>query len=89
MARPRPSIDDETMIDAIRSADHFLVSMFVGRGVYEKRSARTVAMAMRVALDLEQAHTFTRRAMIYAVARGGHSTFLTDDLIKRLREISR
>lgn len=59
---------EQAMIDAVRSADHFLASLFVGRGEYQVRSARTVKEALSVALLLESAFPSTRKCIIYAVS---------------------
>jgi hypothetical protein len=85
--KPHPSIaaSEAIMIDAIRSADHFLASLFIGRGQYEKREAATVAGAIKHAVALQAEHVEgTRRAMIYAVSKDGRATFLTEALMGRL-----
>jgi hypothetical protein len=72
-------------IEAIRHADHFTASLFLGRGQYRVERQPTVLAAMQAAREFEQdpaAHT--RRALIYAIAPDGHATLLTAELISKL-----
>ncbi|MEH2536588.1 MULTISPECIES: hypothetical protein [unclassified Bradyrhizobium] len=73
-------------IDAIRAADHFTASVFLGRGQYRVEKAATVFDAVRAARTLEtEPGAYTRRALIYAIAQYGHTTLLTAALIEKLR----
>jgi hypothetical protein len=88
--KPHPSIaaSEAKMIDAIRSADRFTATLFIGRGQYIGADASTVLGALKKAALLEtdeRAHT--RRAMISAVSKEGHATFLTPALIQRLKDL--
>lgn len=84
--KPHPAeiAAEHAMIDAIRNADHFLASLFVGRGEYQVRSARTVKEALTVAPLLESAFPTTRKCIIYAVSKGGTATMLTYGAIDKL-----
>lgn len=75
---------EEQMIAAIRTAEHFLASLFMGVGVYDKTEAPTVLAALEAARQMEAAAPGTRRSMIYAVGQDGRATLLTNDLITRL-----
>lgn len=80
---------EEQMIVAIRNADCFLASLFVGRGEYKKLGAPTVFGALCAAQLLESAHAnSTRRAIIYAVGADNSATMVTYELIERLRSIA-
>ncbi|XIA64509.1 hypothetical protein ACFIOY_37670 [Bradyrhizobium sp. TZ2] len=85
-ARPMTFSAIETReIEAIRRADHFTASLFLGRGQYYVARRPTVLAAMQAACDIENdpaAHT--RRALIYAIAPDGHATLLTAALIAKL-----
>lgn len=85
--KPHPAeiAAEEQMISAIRFADHFLASLFVGRGEYRKRTGGTVLAAMQHARALERSASSTRRCMIYAIGKDGRATFITEALIERLR----
>lgn len=84
--RGKPSdFDIDTMaIDAIRTADHFLASLFIGRGQYKIEKRATVVAAREAARALNAEPGFTRRAIIYAVSADGRATMLTDALINSL-----
>ncbi|MCK1641664.1 hypothetical protein IVA95_30005 [Bradyrhizobium sp. 157] len=72
-------------IEAIRRADHFTASLFLGRGQYRVERRPTVLAAMQAGREIEQdpaAHT--RRAIVYAIAPDGHATLLTAGLIAKL-----
>lgn len=72
-------------IEAIRRADHFSASLFLGRGQYRVERRSTVLAAMQASREIESdpaAHT--RRALIYAIAPDGHATLLTAALIAKL-----
>ncbi len=72
-------------IEAIRNADHFVASLFVGRGEYAIKSAPTVIRAIERARELEKdSRAFTRRATISAVGKDGRATLLTDTLMNQL-----
>ncbi|WFU45585.1 hypothetical protein QA640_47170 (plasmid) [Bradyrhizobium sp. CB82] len=72
-------------VAAIRSADHFTASIFLGRGQYRIKKRSTVLAAMQAARELENdPAAFTRRAIIYAIAPDGHATLLTAALIAKL-----
>lgn len=89
--KPHPAdiAAEEQMIVAIRNADCFLASLFVGRGEYKKIGAPTVLGALAAAQLLESAHnTSTRRAIIYAVGADNSATMITYELIERLRSIA-
>jgi hypothetical protein len=85
-ARPMTFNAIETReIEAIRRADHFTASLFLGRGQYRVERQPTVLAAMHAAREIEQdpaAHT--RRALVYAIAPDGHATLLTAGLISKL-----
>src|SRR5258707_280168 len=85
-ARPMTFNTIETReIEAIRRADHFTASLFLGRGQYRVARRSTVLAAMQAAREIESdpaAHT--RRALIYAIAPDGHATLLTAELIAKL-----
>jgi hypothetical protein len=72
-------------IEAIRRADHFTASLFLGRGQYRVERRPTVLAAIQAGREIEQdpaAHT--RRAIVYAIAPDGHATLLTAGLIAKL-----
>jgi hypothetical protein len=72
-------------IEAIRRADHFTASLFLGRGQYRVEQRPTVLAAMQAAREIEQdPRACTRRALIYAIAADGHATLLTAALIAKL-----
>ncbi len=74
-------------IAAIRAADHFTASVFLGRGQYRVEKAATVFDAVRAARAIEsEPGAYTRRALIYAIAKDGHATLLTAALIGKLRD---
>jgi hypothetical protein len=76
---------DMLAVEAIRKADHFTTSLFLGRGQYRIEKRPTVLAAMHAAREIEQdpaAHT--RRALIYGIAPGGHATLLTTALVAKL-----
>lgn len=72
------------MITAIREADHFVASLFVGSGRYEKRAARTVLAAQAAGRRLEDDFPNCRRHMLYAVQADDRAVFITQKLIERL-----
>jgi hypothetical protein len=72
-------------VTAIREADHFTASLFLGRGQYRVERRPTVLAAMQAAREIEAdpaAHT--RRAIIYAIAPDGYATLITAALIAKL-----
>jgi len=70
---------------AIRRADHFTASIFLGRGKYRIEKRSTVIAAMQAAREIESdPAAFTRRALIYAIAPDGHATLLTAAVIAKL-----
>ncbi|KYK44732.1 hypothetical protein ABH994_007521 [Bradyrhizobium yuanmingense] len=72
-------------VAAIREADHFSASIFLGRGRYRIEKRSTVIAAMQAAREIESdPAAFTRRALVYAIAPDGHATLLTAALIARL-----
>jgi hypothetical protein len=72
-------------IEAIRSADHFTASLFIGRGQYLIEKRCTVLAAMQAAREIEHdPRACTRRALIYAIAPDGHATLLTAALVAKL-----
>lgn len=82
---PADAIAEEQMISAIRSADRFVASVFVGRGQYVTGSAPNVIAALNIAYQLEaDPRAFTRRATISAVSKEGVATFLSNELLARL-----
>lgn len=84
--KPHPAeiAAEAVMIDAIRSADHFMASLFVGRGRYEKQRAKTVREALQARIELRAKHRVNQTGMIYAVLRDGRAIFITDSLISKL-----
>ncbi|MCP1761960.1 helix-turn-helix domain-containing protein [Bradyrhizobium japonicum] len=75
-------------VAAIRSADHFTASIFLGRGHYRIEKCPTVLAAMQAAREIESdPAAFTRRALIYAIASDGHATLLTAALIEKLLSV--
>lgn len=78
------------MIEAIRGADHFLASLFIGHGEYKKAKAATVYAAEIAAADLESNYSkHTRRCILYAVGKDGRATMITRDLIDRLKQATK
>lgn len=75
---------EKQMIDAIRTADHFIASLFRGVGQYQKASAKTVRGALQKGADMERLARTTQRCMIYAISTEGRATFLSAALIGRL-----
>lgn len=72
-------------IAAIREADKFAASLFIGRGQYLIETRATVLAAMDAAAEMEKdPRAGTRRAMIYAIAADGYATLLTGALIRKL-----
>lgn len=72
-------------VEAIRKADYFTASLFLGRGQYRVEKRSTVLAAMEAAREIESdPAAFTRRAIIYAIAPDGHATLLTAALIAKL-----
>jgi hypothetical protein len=87
---PADRIAEVHMVDAIRAADHFLASLFVGRGIYRKAEAPTVLAAIKAGkclMDSEERPN--ARPIYYAVGKDGRATMLTQALIDRLLEIAR
>lgn len=89
--RPHPAdlAADAAMVTAIRSADHFMASLFRGVGEYEKRTAPTVKAALDQAAMMEAQSKRTMQALIYAIGRDGRATMITRSLIDRLRALPR
>ncbi|KRQ99264.1 hypothetical protein [Bradyrhizobium valentinum] len=84
MKAPHPDIEARA-IDAIRKADHFTASIFLGRGKHRVVTAPTVWAAVRAARIIEtDPQAFTRRAIIYAIASDGIATMITAELIQKL-----
>lgn len=76
---------DTRAVEAIRKADHFTATLFLGRGQYRVEKRPTVLAAMQAAREIEtDPRTFTRRASIYAIAPDGYATLLTAGLIAKL-----
>jgi hypothetical protein len=75
---------ESAMIQAIRAADHFLASLFVGRGRYEKQQAPTVLAALHARVAMRERFGVNQHGMIYAVQKDGHAVFITDALIAKL-----
>ncbi|MEY9460412.1 MULTISPECIES: hypothetical protein [Bradyrhizobium] len=72
-------------VAAIRKADHFTASIFLGRSKYRIEKRSTVIAAMQAARQIENdPAAFTRRALIYAIATDGHATLLTAALLAKL-----
>ncbi|WP_166304272.1 hypothetical protein [Bradyrhizobium sp. 2S1] len=72
-------------IEAVRRADHFTASLFLGRGQYRVEKRPTVLAAMQAAREIESdPAAYTRRALVYAIAADGHATLLTAALIAKL-----
>ncbi|XIA64771.1 hypothetical protein ACFIOY_39355 [Bradyrhizobium sp. TZ2] len=72
-------------IEAIRHADHFTASLFLGRGQYRVEKRPTVLAAMQAAREIEKdpaAHT--RRALVHAITPDGYATLLSAGLIAKL-----
>lgn len=92
-AKPAHAADviaEEKMIEAIRHAQSYVASLFVGRGEYEKAGAPTIYGALAAAQLLESKHIkSTRRAIIYAVGHDNAATMLTYELIDHLISIAK
>ena len=84
--KPHPAdiAAEEQMIAAIRAADHFMASIFIGAGQYEKRTGETLKEAIVKAKLLMSSRRFNARPIYYAVAKDGRATMLTLALIERL-----
>jgi len=79
MAELKPMTDEDrtAVADAVARADHFLVSLFLGRGQYEKLPPLpSLDMARRASVLLEQIHPNGRAAMVYAVTTTGRNVFV-------------
>jgi hypothetical protein len=75
-------------VQAIRTADHFTATLFIGRGEYLIEKRPTVLAAMQAAREIERdPRACTRRALIYAIAPDGHAPLLTAALIAKLRSL--
>lgn len=79
----------EQMINAIREADHFVASLFVGRGKYEKMSGKTVKEAIAAGNRRAAEIQTSRRAILYAVSADNRATMITNSLIERLAMLYR
>lgn len=77
------------MIAAIRTADHFLASLFCGYGRYDKTEASTVLSVLSAGARMEVDARGTQRCIFYAVGADGRATMLTRDLIDRLLKSQR
>lgn len=75
---------EEAMITAIRGADHFLASLFVGAGQYEKERAPTVKQALGIGRRMVELRKARTRPLYFAVSKDGAATYLTPALIRRL-----
>jgi hypothetical protein len=76
---------DARAVEAIRKADHFTATLFLGRGKYRIEKRPTVLAAMQAAREIEQdpaAHT--RCALVYAITPDGYATLLSAGLIAKL-----
>ncbi|WP_199805667.1 hypothetical protein [Bradyrhizobium lablabi] len=72
-------------VEAIRKADHFTASIFLGPGQYRIERPPTVLAAMQAAREIEtEPGAVTRRALICAIAPDGHATLLTAALLAKL-----
>lgn len=80
---------EQAMIEAIRSADHFLASVFVGVGKYEKQKGTTLADAMRRGNEFVAVNRVNARPIFYAVGADGRATMITNALIERLKGMAR
>lgn len=80
---------EQAMIEAIRSADHFLASVFVGVGKYEKQKGATLADAMRRGNEFVAVNRVNARPIMYAIAADGQATMITNALIERLRGMTK
>lgn len=72
------------MIDAIRSADRFMASIFRGAGEYTKLERPTVLQAIGAGNDLVTTLRINAQPIIYAIGSDGKATMLTRALIERL-----
>lgn len=70
------SIPDADLARAVADASAFIASLFVGRGAYEKATASSLAKARELGRQLEDAHPWGRKAMIYAISPSGRQTFI-------------
>jgi hypothetical protein len=66
------------MIDAkaLSGATHFVASIFVGRGQYDKVQALTLEEARNAAHELVANHGSGRKALIYAVLADGRQILI-------------
>lgn len=59
---------DQRNAEIIASAERFAVSLFIGRGAYDKHSAETIAEAIKTAEAMKAAHpTVACQPLIYAI----------------------
>lgn len=81
-------VAEAQMLEAIRGADYFLASLFVGRGHYDKAQVNTVLQAVVAGDLLKSAHpNNTRTPIIYAVASDRVATMITYELIERMKAL--
>jgi hypothetical protein len=65
--------------DLIEAAASYSVTLFLGRGEYDRATAATIAEARDIAAAMMAAHpTCSRRPLIYAVTREGRAALVPD-----------
>lgn len=68
------------IVDAVKTADHYLVSLFLGRGQFEKLPPlKSLPIAREAAGHLENIYRNGRKAMVYAITPDGRSVFIPPD----------
>jgi hypothetical protein len=72
------------MIFAIRNADDFMASLFVGVGKYEKVIGGTVKAAVIAGCEMAARRSSARRPLLYAIGPDGNATMLSNELVDRL-----
>ena len=83
-AHPAEVAAEAQMISAIRNADYFIASLFVGTGKYEKMRGKTIKDAFAAGNKRVEELRSARRPILYAIGPDGRATMLTMALISRL-----
>jgi hypothetical protein len=87
---PHPEIslaqlDEEWTLKAAAQAQHFLVSLFLGRGAWDTLPPlKDLGLAHRAGLLLEKVHANGRTHLIYAVTPEGRSVLIPASLLPKL-----
>jgi hypothetical protein len=73
---PLDEIDRAEITAALDRADHFITSLFLGRGKFEKHRLENLDHARRAGTWLQDKHKNGRLAMVYVITTEGRSVFV-------------